>query len=80
MGHGDCRIEADLCPAVPLFPQKVILFNGFTPLPIMIYFLNTINPNHTFRQKLENLFAKYPSVDRAATGFPAGWQSEPLWN
>jgi abortive infection bacteriophage resistance protein len=48
-------------------------------LSILIYFLNTVNPNHTFRQKLEKLFAKYPNVDRAAMGFPAGWHSEPLW-
>ena len=48
-------------------------------LSILIYFLNTVNPNHTFRQKLKILFAKYPNVDRTAMGLPAGWQNEPLW-
>ena len=48
-------------------------------LSMIIYLLNTVNPNHTFKQKLESLFVKYPNVDRAAMGFPAGWQSEALW-
>ena len=48
-------------------------------LSILMYFLNTVNPNHTFRQKLEDLFAKYPNVDRAAMGFTANWQNELLW-
>ena len=48
-------------------------------LSMMIYFLNTVNPNHTFKQKLESLFQRYPNVDRAAMGFPANWRTEPLW-
>ncbi|GHS89171.1 hypothetical protein FACS1894201_10570 [Bacteroidia bacterium] len=47
---------------------------------MIIYLLNTVNPNHTFRQKLKELFAKYPNVDVCAMGFPAGWYNEPLWN
>ena len=48
-------------------------------LSMIIYLLNTINPNHTFKQKLESLFQKYPNVDRAAMGFSANWRNEPLW-
>ncbi|MDR3251938.1 MAG: Abi family protein [Tannerella sp.] len=48
-------------------------------LSMIVYFLNTVNPKHTFRQWLNALFAKYPNVDRRAMGFPAGWQDEPLW-
>jgi abortive infection bacteriophage resistance protein len=44
------------------------------------YLLYTVLPNNTFKQKLENLFMKYPNVDRAAMGFPASWRSEPLWS
>jgi abortive infection bacteriophage resistance protein len=51
----------------------------FYALSIIIYLLNTVNPNHSFKQKLETLFRKYPNVDRAAMGFPANWRSEPLW-
>jgi len=37
------------------------------------------NPNHTFKQKLENLFLKYPNVNRAAMGYSTKWHTEPLW-
>ena len=74
----------------PLFPRHThniwIDTNGvsnrrlYYVLSMIVYLLNTVNPNHTFRQKLENLFRKYPNVDRAAMGFPSNWRSEPLWN
>ncbi|MDR2562668.1 MAG: Abi family protein, partial [Prevotellaceae bacterium] len=73
-------------PLSPRKPQNIWLADQsvcnnriYYVFSIMIYFLNTVNPNHTFRKKLEKLFAKYPNVDRAAMGFPAGWQNEPLW-
>ncbi len=49
-------------------------------LSIILYFLQTINPNNTFARRLGNLLAKYPSVDVAAMGFPADWRDEPLWH
>jgi len=73
----------------PLFPRRTqhtwltdrTVSNNriYYVLSMMIYFLNTVNPNHTFKQKLENLFQKYPNVDRRAMGFPANWRTEPLW-
>ena len=48
-------------------------------LSIIIYLLNTITPDHTFKQKLETLFLKYSNVDGRAMGFPDSWRSEPLW-
>ncbi|MCL2247353.1 MAG: Abi family protein [Lentimicrobiaceae bacterium] len=73
----------------PLFPRHThnvwIDTNGvsnkqlYYVLSMIIYFLNVVNPKHTFKQKLENLFLKYPNVDRAAMGFPVGWRSESLW-
>ena len=74
----------------PLFPRnasgawlhdrQVGINRVFYALSMIIYLLNTVNPNHTFKEKLENLFQKYPNVDRAAMGFPSDWRSEPLWN
>jgi abortive infection bacteriophage resistance protein len=73
----------------PLFPRKPqftwltdkTIGNSrlFYTFSMIIYLLNIISPKHTFKQKLENLFLKYPNVDRAAMGFPTNWQSEPLW-
>jgi abortive infection bacteriophage resistance protein len=48
-------------------------------LSMIVYVLKNINPNHTFRQRLNNLLAKYPNVDTRAMGFPIEWQTEPLW-
>ncbi|GHV69345.1 CAAX amino protease [Bacteroidia bacterium] len=73
----------------PLFPRHTqnswISTDGldnkrmYYVLSIVLYFLNTINPKHTFKQKLENLFDKYPNVDQRAMGFPDDWKTEPLW-
>jgi abortive infection bacteriophage resistance protein len=49
-------------------------------LSMIIYLLNIINPQHSFKQKLNALFSKYPGIDKTAMGFPAGWLKEPLWN
>ena len=49
-------------------------------LSILIYLLNTINPNHTFKQKLFILLEKYPMIHLPAMGFPQGWESEEIWN
>lgn len=43
------------------------------------YLLQTINPNNSFTEKLEELFNKYPLVDRKALGYTDNWQNEPLW-
>jgi abortive infection bacteriophage resistance protein len=73
----------------PLFPRSasnIWLANRQTGinrvyyiLSMIIYLLNIVNPNHTFKQKIETLFGKYPNVDRTAMGFPAAWHAEPLW-
>ena len=84
------RIWNKLLQIQPLFPRKTQFAwlanrnvrnnNMYYVLSMLIYLLNTINPNHSFKQKLETLFTKYPNVDRAAMGFPATWRNEPLWN
>jgi abortive infection bacteriophage resistance protein len=47
---------------------------------IIKYLLFTVSPNNTFTQKLNSLLAEYPTVDIRAMGFPAAWQTEPLWS
>lgn len=49
-------------------------------LSMIIYWLNVINPNHTFQQKLFRLLKSYPMVDVKAMGFPPGWENEAIWN
>ena len=61
-----------------LHNRQIGINRVFYALSMIIYLLNTINPNHTLKQKLEDLFLKYPNVDVAAMGFPVNWRSEPL--
>ena len=73
----------------PLFPRsatydwltnrQIGINRVYYVLSMIIYLLNVVNPKHTFKKKLENLFRKYSNVDRAAMGFPAGWRNELLW-
>jgi abortive infection bacteriophage resistance protein len=73
----------------PLFPRnatnvwitnrQVGINRVYYALSMIIYLLNVVNPKHTFKQKLEALFLKYPNIDRTAMGFPADWQNETLW-
>ena len=54
---------------------------GSYVMSIILYLLQTINPNNTFVTRFKSLLDKYPSVDIAAMGFPSGsWQDEPLWS
>ncbi len=52
---------------------------AFYMLSIILYLLQTVNPNSTFRLKFLNLTTKYPNIDLAAMGFPAATDNETLW-
>lgn len=52
----------------------------YMSLSIIAYFLQTINPNNTFKSKLLSLFAAFPSINISAMNFLPDWQAEPLWN
>jgi abortive infection bacteriophage resistance protein len=49
-------------------------------LSMILYLLNIINPKHKFKSKLYKLLKAYPMVDVRAMGFPANWETEPIWN
>lgn len=58
----------------------------FYYLSVLKYFLNIINPNNTFKNKLECLLAKYPNTRIEFLGIPTDitgklldWKSQPLW-
>jgi abortive infection bacteriophage resistance protein len=75
-----------ISPSFPRKPHKQWIINTQVPnnrmyftLSIIGYLLQTINPKHTFPQKVNDLFARYPIVDIKAMGFPEDWRLEPLW-
>lgn len=48
-------------------------------LSIILYFLQTVNPNNTFAGRFKALLAKYPQIDVRVMGFPTNWESNSLW-
>ena len=46
---------------------------------IIKYFLDKISPNNDMLDKMNKLFATFTEIDKAALGFPVGWENEPLW-
>lgn len=48
-------------------------------LSMIVYLLDVINPNHTFKSKIMDLLIKYPNIDTHALGFPSDWMDQPLW-
>lgn len=84
-----------ITPAIPSNPQYTFLTHTLSYrsslgkptknnrtyflLSMLIYWLNIINPNHNFKNKLYRLLKAYPMIDVKAMGFPAGWETEPLW-
>lgn len=58
---------------------KVDIQRVYYRLCIIKYFLTSVSPNHTFKEKLLELLKKYPSVDVFAMGFTSNWQNEPIW-
>lgn len=48
-------------------------------ISIILYFLQTVNPNNTFVVRFKNLLAKYPNVDISSMGFPTNWETQNLW-
>ena len=60
--------------SLPTDPLKV-----YFDLCIIKYFLDVISPNNDMLGKMQNLFTAFPEIDKAALGFPIGWEKEPLW-
>ncbi len=52
---------------------------SYCTLSMILYLLQTINPNHTFKVKFYKLLKKYPNVDVASMGFTREWKNEKLW-
>lgn len=60
--------------------HRIVNANKLYPhLCSLQYFLNSIKEENLFKEHLKALIAKHPNVDIAAMGFPADWESEPLW-
>ena len=61
--------------AIPSNTKKV-----YYVLSIILYFLQTINPNTSFVNRFKALLKEYPQIDATAMGFPDDWQTITLWS
>ena len=59
---------------LPTDPLKV-----YFDMCVIKYFLDIISPNNDMLDKMNSLFVTFPEIDKAALGFPSGWENEPLW-
>jgi hypothetical protein len=41
--------------------------------------LRQVAPQSRWRQRWEDLLARYPEIQLHAMGFPANWKNSPLW-
>ncbi|MCL2028203.1 MAG: Abi family protein [Bacteroidales bacterium] len=48
-------------------------------LSCMLYVLNIISPQHSFKNNLLELMKTCPMMQEKEMGFPTNWQTEPLW-
>lgn len=79
--------EMSIRPEIPRNPHnkwilsKDVLNNRtFYILSMIVYLLNTVNPKHRFKNKLNDLLKKYPQIDLRAMGFPNDWNKDPFWS
>lgn len=73
-------------PIKPIATRKTWLIDSavannktYFILSMILYLLQTINPNISFSQRFQTLLAKYPNVDTKAMGFPSNWKEENVW-
>ncbi len=78
----DLRIQ----PTFPRKPSNAWLSGSwgrgnrvYAILCIIQYLLQTVNPNTSFKNKINVLLGAYPNVDITAMGFAKLWQKEVLW-
>jgi len=65
---------ATLAPVTPNAPA--LLYNA---LVLITYLLRQVAPGSNWLAELRDLLATHPTGNLAAMGFPAGWDTRPLW-
>lgn len=85
------NVSLDITPAkyINKAPDKIWLSSSevntiqstrlYYTLCIILYLLQSVNPNHHFREHFNAILKKYPIVDVGYMGFPKDWQKHDLW-
>lgn len=85
-----CRLwnrTLSIRPLMPRSPRNPFIAtprNGthqvYFALSMIVYFLNIINPNHSFVTRFKDLLERYHLIDVRAMGFPENWENEGIWD
>ena len=51
----------------------------YNSLVFLLYFMDKIAPQHTWRKRLIDLLLTHHNISKTAMGFPEEWQSYPVW-
>ena len=51
----------------------------YNSLVFLLYFMDKIAPQHTWRKRLVDLLLTHHNISNIAMGFPEDWQSHPIW-
>ena len=51
----------------------------YNSLVFLLYFMDKIAPQHTWRSRLLHLFNTHHHIPKAWMGFPEQWASHPIW-
>ncbi|WP_419596438.1 hypothetical protein [Thiolapillus sp.] len=51
----------------------------FVVLLMLAHLMRHISPNSGWKERLEQLLEKYPSVPLAGMGFTENWNAHPVW-
>ncbi len=70
------RLDANLVASASPHQQDRYLYNY---LVVIVYLMDAISPNSSWRQRLITELLSVTPLNRAAMGFPADWQSRPIW-
>jgi abortive infection bacteriophage resistance protein len=60
-------------------PVEITRERIFGVLTILQYVLQFDAPTSHWKERLKNLFSRYPDVSIQLMGFPANWEESPLW-
>ena len=52
----------------------------FGALTVLHFLLRQVAPQSQWRQRWENLLARYPVIPISPMGFPANWKDSPIWH
>lgn len=67
-------MRADWVDVTAVDPSRL-----YALLCCLLYWVNNIQPDNTFKADIQQLIEKFPNVDPSAMGFPKGWEQEALW-